>query len=289
MTGRDERGSAATWPYNGSEFGRQGHTIVEVAVMLGLLSAVLASAAAVLIAQQRFYSRNADIASTRDAARLAAAVLTAELRSVNASGGDIYGIGPDSVALRSTTGLGVVCSVSGHSVALRRVTGTFGELETDSAFVFVENSLHTTIDDRLVVVRIRESRLGSAALCPDGLPADVSLGFDRDVPGASTGSPVRAFRPYVYKLYAGQGGKWWFGQRLRSGRMQPIAGPFAPPSKGGLRLEYQSQAGVPTDDPLQVAHVNIAMLAQGRLRYPWRGLKDAYSDSVSTAVTPRGL
>jgi hypothetical protein len=256
--------------------------------MLGLLSIVLASAAAVLIAQQRFYGRNADIASTRNAARLAADVLTTELRSVNASGGDIYGIGPDSVALRSTTGIGVICSASGHTVALRRVTGTFGELETDSAFVFVENSLRQAVDDSLVVVRIRESRPGTAAPCPDGVPADVSLGFDRDVPGVSLGSPVRAFRPYVYKLYAGQGGKWWFGQRLRGGRIQPIAGPFAPPSEGGLRLEYRSPAGVPTDEPLQVAHVDMAMLALGRLRYPWRGLKEAYSDSVSTAVTPRG-
>ncbi len=288
MIDRYERDSAVARPYDGRELGWRGHTIVEVAVMLGLLSIVLASAATVLIAQQRFYSRNADIASTRNAARLAAEVLTAELRSVNASGGDLYGIGPDSVALRSTTGLGLICSVSGRSVALRRVTGTFGELATDSAFVFVENSLHTAADDSLVVVQIRESRLGSAAHCADGLPADVSLGFDRDVPGVSLGSPVRAFRPYVYKLYAGQGGKWWFGQRLRGGRIQPIAGPFAPTSRGGLRLEYLARGSAPTDDPLQVAHVNIAMRAEGRLRYPWRGLKDVYSDSVSTAVTLRG-
>ncbi len=268
---------------------RRGLTAVEVLIVLGLFTLVLASATAILISQQRFYSRNADVASTRSATRTAAELLSAELRSVNAAGGGLYGFGPDSLAIRSTTGVGLVCGVSGRTVVLRRVSGAFGNLQTDSVLMFVEHGSNTATDDEWVIAGIAGSRAAASSVCPDGVPPDVVLSLDRDIVGASVGSPIRSFRPYVYKLYVGGDGRWWLGQRLRNGRMQPVTGPFAPPAQNGLRLEYATRLGSTALDPAAVALVTISVRAQGRLRYPWRGLKSVFADTLTTAVWLRGF
>jgi hypothetical protein len=270
------------------EWERQGITTLEVIVFLCLFSLVLASASAILIGQQRFYSRNADVASTRSAARTAAELLTAELRGLSAAGGGLYGFAPDSLAIRSTTGVGIVCAVSGSTLVSRRVSGVFGDLPTDSVVIFVEHETNSAGDDELVVARVEESRAASSPICPDGAPPDVALNLDRVIDGVGIGSPIRSFRPYVYKLYVGGDGRWWLGQRLRSGRTQPITGPFAPPAQGGLRLSYSTPLGVAAVEPAAVAVVKIRVKAQGRLRYPWGGLKRVFTDTVTTAVWVRG-
>jgi hypothetical protein len=271
-----------------NELNRWGLTAIEVLIVLGLLSLVLASTTAILMSQQRFYSRNADVAATRNAARTAAALLTAELRGVNPSGGGLYGFAPDSVAIRSTTGIGIVCGFSGSTLVLRRVSGVFGDLQTDSVLLFVEHEPDRASDDEWVVARIEATRPTTTPDCTDGAPPDNALTLDREVGGVRVGSPIRAFRPYVYRLYTGSDGRWWLGQRLRGGRIQPVTGPFAPPAQYGLRMEYITRLGAAALDPTAVALVRLSMKAQGRLRYPWRGQRSLYTDSVTTAVWLRG-
>ncbi len=288
MIGSQREGTGRVVAVGRGESTRRGLTAVEVLIVLCLFSLVLASATAVLISQQRFYSRNADVASTRSAARTAAELLTAELRGISAAGGGLYGFAPDSVAIRSTTGIGIICGLYERTVILRRVSGVFGDLQTDSALIFVENGANSAIDDELIVAGIGGSQPAASPLCSDGAPPDVALSLDRDIEGARVGSPIRSFRPYVYKLYVGGDGRWWLGQRLRNGRMQPVTGPFAPPAQNGLRFEYATRSGAAAVDPTGVALIRILITAQGRLRYPWRGLKSVFTDTVTTAVWLRG-
>jgi hypothetical protein len=215
--------------------------------------------------------------------------LTAELRGVSAAGGGLYGLSSDSLAMRSTTGLGIVCGISGRTLVLRRVSGVFGDLQTDSVLLFVEHEADNAGDDELVVARIETSRAADSPICPDGAPPDLALSLDREIEGARVGSPVRSFRPYIYKLYLGGDGRWWLGQRLRNGRMQPVTGPFAPPAQHGLRIEYTTRSGADALDPAEVALVRISVKAQGRLRYPWRGTNSVFTDTVTTAVWLRGF
>lgn len=266
----------------------QGLTAVEVIIVLALLSLLLASVTGLLISQQRSYTRNADVASTRSAARLAAELLASEVRGLNVAVGDLYGLAVDSLAIRSTTGIGIVCGFSGRSLAVRRISGVFGDAPTDSARLFVERTTALAGDDEWLVVRIAASRAAVSPVCPDGAPPDRSLVLDRDLEGITVGSPIRSFRPYVYKPYVGGDGDWWLGQRLRNGRIQPVAGPLAPPGEGGLRLAFADAFGAPTADPAAVARVSITVTAHGRVRYPWRGLRTVFTDSLTTVAWVRG-
>jgi prepilin-type N-terminal cleavage/methylation domain-containing protein len=266
---------------------RRGFTAIEVIVVLTLLSLLVAAAAGVLISQQRYYTRHADVAATRGAARVAAELLAAELRGVSVDGGGLYGFASDSLAIRSSTGIGIVCGVSGRTLVLRRVSGVFGDLPTDSALLFVEHATDSPVDDEWWVARIEASRMATSPACVDGAPPDVSLVLSRDLEGVGVGSPVRSFRPYVYKLYLGGDGRWWLGQRLRNGRMQPVTGPMAPPGESGLRLRFLDPTGAPTDDPARVARVGISIIAEGRVRYPWRGMRAVFKDSLAVAAWVR--
>lgn len=270
------------------ECAAHGLTAVEVIVVLALLSVLLVSVTGLLISQQRYYLRNADIASTRSAAQIAAELLASELRGLSVTDGDLYGFAMDSLAIRSTTGIGIVCGFSGRTLAVRRISGVFGDLPTDSARLFVEHTAGRVSDDEWIIARIETSRPAVSSVCPDGTPPDRSLILDRDLEGISVGSPLRAFRPYVYKPYVGGDGDWWLGQRLRNGRMQPVTGPLMPPGGGGLRLAFAAEDGAPTADPAAVSRVAISVTARGRVRYPWRGLKAVFTDSVTTSVWVRG-
>jgi hypothetical protein len=258
--------------------------VVEVLLALLLFSVVATALCLLLVAQHRFYTIQAQVASTRNAARLVVDVLAGELRDSSPSGGDLYAVGPDSVALRSTSGFGVVCAVSANTVSLWRLTGTFGTLDTDSVLVFEDHRLDSSLDDRWTAARILNVRLGGTGLCPNGRPPTITLSLDRAVTGATVGSPLRGFRPYVYKLYLGAGGNWWLGQRLRGSRIQPVAGPFAAPSDGGLSLEYMADTGAVTADPGRVSSVRIAVKAVSVQPISRGGRTDLVTDTLSVSV-----
>jgi hypothetical protein len=63
---------------------------------------------------------------------------------------------------------------------------------------------------------------------------------------------------------------------------------LAPPGEGGLRLAFADESGVSTADPAAVARVAISVTARGRVRYPWRGVRTVFKDSVTTVVWVRG-
>ena len=271
----------------GSTKRRAGHALVEVIVVVALTSIVVGSIYSALFAQHRFYLLQSEMAGTRDALRIAAEVLAGELRAINPSAGDLYGIGPDSVALRAAVGFGAVCGLSGNSLVLWHTSGIFGTAPTDSLLVFLEGNVASSDDDDWGSARIRTVRRASSQDCGESYQAELRVSLDQELTGVTIGSPVRAFRPYVYRLYRSGDGRWWLGQRLRHGRIQPLAGPFASPSSGGLKLEYLTAEGVSTLDPRGVVSVSISVKAESHSPVPRRGGVDVLRDSLSTVVFVR--
>jgi len=251
---------------------------------LALFSIVLVSVHLALISQYRFYALNAQLANTRDAARIAAEVLTGELRGVSPTAGDLYGVSTDSVALRSNRGVGVICGVSGNSIDIWRLTGTFGDSSADSVLIFLENDPGSSLDDAWTAADVQRVRSGGASSCPNGRPPDVRLDLDRPVTGFLDGAAVRAFKPYVYRLYLAGDGRWWLGQRPRYGRIQPVVGPFASPGEGGLVLDFLGSGGVPTVDPALVIEVLISVRSQSTSPLPWLGGTGFHTETLQTAV-----
>ena len=262
---------------------RRGYTLAEISVVLAVFSIVMTAIYTVLQRQHRFYSEQAQVAQTRDAVRIAAAVLSGELRQVSPQGGDLYALATDSVALRSTIGYGIACEVSDGVIKLWIITGSFGDAASDSALVFSEHSFETSTDDEWAPVDITSARKTTAGECPNGAAPELELRVSGNLEGVTVGSAVRAFRPYVYKLYERRG-HWWLGQRLRGGTLQPVVGPFAAPGSGGLRFEYLSASGLPTDAPNAVTQVriNLKVLSDGSV-FRRKNAKP-HADSLSIVV-----
>lgn len=279
---RQRAASSAGPGAGGSSSG--GHSYIEVALALSVAAVVMACVAAVLLGQHRYYAAHAQRAATRDAARIAAEVLGAELRALSPAAGDLYAISPDSVALRSSTGLAVVCTVSGNHIGLRWVTGSFADSHADSVLIFRDGDPGTALDDSWAALSSRRAGSGGAGRCPDGRSPEVELLVDGSLAGVVVGAPVRGFRAYVYKLYLGRDGRWWLGQRLRQGRVQPMVGPFAPPDSGGVRLEYLSRLGIPTQDPREVVQVRVSLKAQSVSPLPGASGARWLHDSLSVSV-----
>ncbi|UCF18861.1 MAG: prepilin-type N-terminal cleavage/methylation domain-containing protein [Gemmatimonadota bacterium] len=269
----------------GGRLPQAGHTLVEILLVIALFSLVTAAVYSVLIGQRRFYATHVQAADTRDAVRVATEVLSVELRGLGPKVGDLYAIAADSVALRSATGIGVVCGVSGSVVSLWLVSGVFGDLSGDSALVFLENDPRTALDNAWVSLGIsaitHHPRNGR---CADGRSPEVELALSSTMAGVTVGSPLRGFRPYVYKLYRGGDGYWWLGQRLRGGRMQPLAGPFVSPGDGGLKFEYLTSVGSPALEPGEVSQVRFAVEARSLRPIPRAQGPGPYRDTLSAVV-----
>lgn len=262
---------------------RSGFTLVEFAVFTVLLAIALGATHAVLLSQQRSYHSRIRIAEARDAGRIAIQVLTEELLGASAEAGDLYALGHDSVALRAVRGFGVVCGTAGSSVRLWLTSGFFGDSETDSLLAYVEEGGARVWGGSWRAVPIIAVRRHGLPPCAHGHAAELELTVAGSLEGLAVGAPVQSFRPAVYRLYASDAGGWWLGQRLGTGPIQPVVGPFAPPSSKGLAFVFRNASGFPTDDPRTVRQVAISVRPRRRR---FTDLEAGF-DSFSALITLR--
>jgi prepilin-type N-terminal cleavage/methylation domain-containing protein len=266
---------------------RSGYTLIELTAALVILAVVLASLQLTLVAQRRFYLEQRLIGATRDAARVALEVLSGEIRGASPAAGDLYAIAPDSLALRSTLGLAVVCGSGTDVLHLRRLAGWFDDSPGDSALVFVNVDPRSPRDDAWTALPVIRLRADGSGLCPDGRAPDLALVTRGSLEGISRGSPLRAFRPVTYRLYPGRGGAWWLGQRLPGGDLQPIAGPFLAPAHGGLVLGYRARDGSAAGLPVGVSTVKIQVIARSLRPLPRPRAAAFHLDTLTTVVYVR--
>lgn len=266
-----------------------GYSVAELTLVLLLVSAVTIAAFSLLSGQRRFYTVELQLAEARSSARIALEVLATELRSASPGGGDLYAIAGDSVALRSYRGLGFVCSVADGYVGIRLLAGTLASSPTDSALIFLENSYDTEQDDDWVAAEAGTAGRSGSRRCRDGEPPDLELPDGWPLTGAVVGSPVRGFRPYVYRLYRAGDDGWWLGQRPRGERVQPVVGPFASPAEGGLRLQFFDRFARETSEPRAVAQVRITVRARTPEPLPGPAGPAFLHDSLSIHVSLRNV
>ncbi|KPK81435.1 MAG: hypothetical protein AMS25_06680 [Gemmatimonas sp. SM23_52] len=243
----------------------RGFTLVEVLVAMTLTGMVVAGTLQALSAQKKFYARQSRILDARHAMRASATILSSELREASATGGDLYAIGSDSVALRSTVGFGTACTVTVVSatqsvISLSHVSGHVRLDAADSALVFVENTA-SGADDAWQAFRVSAVSFTGPACANGGAPERV-VTVAGDLSGVWVGAPVRLFRPYVFGLFE-MDQRWWLGRRNREGGSEyvPVAGPLAPPSYDGLKLTYLGPDGTETSNRTQVFRVDISLRA----------------------------
>jgi prepilin-type N-terminal cleavage/methylation domain-containing protein len=240
----------------------RGYTLVEVLIAMTLTGIVVAGMLKALTAQKKFYARQSRILDARHAMRASATILASELRELSASGGDIYALAPDSIALRSTVAFGIVCNVdlAGGRLSLTHTTGHFRLEGEDSVLVFVEGSSVFDDDSWRTLPATGITMFGPS--CSSGRAPDRVVSLSGNLSGVTVGSPVRIFRPYIYGLFQ-LNDRWWLGRRGRAAGSSyvPVAGPLAPPADQGLVLTYQDSLGVPTADRSEVARVEIKIRA----------------------------
>ncbi|MGH7545942.1 MAG: PilW family protein, partial [Gemmatimonadota bacterium] len=117
---------------------RAGFTLVEMVVVVVLGSVIVLGLYRVLTAQQRAYRHQSQVAALHDALRVGTAVLAADLREAASAGGDLAALGPDSLAVRSPVGFGIVCAVDtlNQRLALVDLQGRVTAGASDSLLVY---------------------------------------------------------------------------------------------------------------------------------------------------------
>ena len=259
---------------------RAGFTLAELLIALVCASVLFAVTGSIALRQQRLFAELADNAAVTGRLREVIATLPIDLRAVSPAAGDIREARDTAIEIRATIASAVVCDTAGRSVILGpAVAGaaTFANYLTpvaasDTAWLL---DLRDTLD-RWIPRKITSVSSTTANGCGGGAPAifgpfaATTLAFDTPAP-ARPGTALRVTRPVRYSLYRSSDGSWQVGARdwnpstLRLNTIQPIAGPFLPPSGHGLAFSYLDSAGrglTNPDSSAGLALIRIAASAQ---------------------------
>ena len=276
---------------------RRGFSLIELMVALVLLGMISAAVYQVLVSDQRIYQAQTQKIDLQQNIRAAVTILPAEFRVLDASDGDIYGMGPDSIKIRAMRVFGVVCdtpilggALGGRGVTVRNAL-TFGSRAftpgPDSLLIYYEGNPGTRNDDGWVSGDLIGT---AAALCvPDGRPGTKLttnlkpfLLPKQNLPGAiPLGAPVWAFEVDTYRVYQAPDGQWYLGLRPAGGAIQPLVGPLI--GANGMTLSYFDAAGAVTAVPANVAQIEIRV--RGQTAQPIRLADGRQMNQVDSIVT----
>jgi len=271
----------------------RGFTLVELVVALALGTLVLGAAGQLYLATRRFFRLQSSVLEVHEGLRAAMQVLAAEIRELDASGGDIVALGPDSISIRATRGVDFVCAPpatsSGGIVVRNSISSGYRDVDParDRALVFRDGDPGTEDDDSWLDREIAAA--GGAAACADGA-AGTEFRLVGALDSVWAGAPVRWYERVVYRLYQDEGGAWWLGARSYShggwAALSPIAGPLRHPA--GLQFSYRDPAGAATADPGRVATIAVALRGTGSaVLQSVGGSQQHWVDSLSTVVFAR--
>lgn len=294
----------------------RGVTLIELAVVLGLLGLTGAIIGGSLLRQQRFYRGAGELLGARENVRDAMEVLGADLQGMVIA--DTARVMSDSaVELFANVGVAVTCAnAAGTELGLAGSSGPRGN--TYTAFVTTPDSGDLAViyraGDDSVPQTWERARIASFAarslafVCPDSssfAAGEAGKGFQLTLAAPlafsiPAGTPVRVIRRVRYSLYRAGDSEWYLGYRRCNalgssvcGAVQPLSGPYRPyspdASRTGLLFEYFDANGAPTTSALDLARVRITARSESRHRIlidagQWR---PADSATVSIAVRNR--
>ena len=260
---------------------RHAFTLVEVLITLALSALVLGLAVSVgARLQHRLLAESTRLAVAEQLAS-AAQLVPFDLRTASSSAGDVVEVRDTSLQLRATMATGLVCGGSATSIVVASQLGAgaralpLGATPGDTLWVLVDgDSL-----EQWQPFRIAGTRRVVAA-CPAVDAAAAQL-FDvahlwaadlRDSVAAPAGAFVRLTRPVRYSFYRAGDGHWYLGLHswnpaaAQFNLVQPLAGPYASPLRGGTGFRYfdHSAVALPSGSASgrSVARVEMQLVAE---------------------------
>jgi prepilin-type N-terminal cleavage/methylation domain-containing protein len=289
---------------------RRGFTLLEMLIALVLFAIVGIAVYRVFRTNMRVFQAQTQRVDLEQNLRGAAALMTAELRMLDASEGDIKAMASDSIRIRAMRQLAVICTapVLGGSQPLTGITMVlrgsgpgdslfFGSrtfsTATDSLMVYYEGSTVDRTDDTWLPARVTAV---TAQNCADTNKPGQRLTFNLPTLSApqanvngniSVGSPVWGFEYNVtYRSYLNPSdNKWYLAMRNASG-IQPIVGPLS--GSGGLTFTYYDSTGTVTATTTRVALIRIRVVGQtAQAVFQDAGAPTTPTDSMTTWVALR--
>jgi hypothetical protein len=247
---------------------REGYTLVEMIVALGLGTLVIGLGALIGFRHQRFH-RDVVIAVERaDQLDELVALMPISLRGIAPGEGDIAPGGARDTALefRATIASGVVCDSATTNVLLPpadaspRLVSSLSRPEAgDTAWFLDATTAEETWTPRPIMAAFDTSgvcRVGSSSAFGPSARRSIGLRLSGAPPAQSP--IVRVTRPWRYSIYRASDERWYFGAKewnpalTRFNTIQPVAGPLVSAAAGGLRFRYLDSVGaalppVPSD------------------------------------------
>lgn len=291
---------------------RLGVSLVELLVVLTIFGLVGAVIMRVLIRQQRFYSRAAEITTMHGNTREIATLLPADLRGISSGGGDIYAMTDSSIDFRIPTGSSVICKVGVGLVTIPPTTLASRSAVTswisapqlgDSVLVYDEGATNSVTDDGWN--RYKVTAALAAGACPNttgftATAAEAAAGYTVTLSGSPpatspVGSVIRFFRHAHYSFYKTSNGDSYLGYYDCPGgvcsSVTPVSGPFQPyaASGSGIQFVYYDSTNAVTAIPANVARIDVIVRAKTNPVSVGDAARAVYVDSLafSTALCNR--
>lgn len=265
---------------------RRGATVVELVVALALFGVLSLAVVGVLRRLEDAYRAQTQQIDRRQALRVAAAFLPAELRELDARDGDLVAMQPTAITIRAPRQFAVLCrdvaaGPGGMTTMVLRDAPRYGlrdfDPDTDSLWLFSEGVSPTPGDDHWVRGAVVST--GSAP-CDDGRPGTRLTTVLAAAEGFSRGAPILGFEPITYRLYrSSEDGRWYVGQQTVTD-FQPVLGPV---TTNGLAFAYFDSSGAVTADPSRVSVIEVRVRAA--TNEPIRDFSGRLSRPVDSLVT----
>ena len=242
--------------------GWQGFSLIELVIVTVLGSLVIMATLNVLVSNQRTLAAVAAKIRSQQTLRSGANIIAGELREISPATGDLVDMGDDSVQVRVTRSLGLVCAVALGFGDPRLTVKTVGEafVQNDSIFVLAANDPVLIADDVWKLATVK-AIIGTTT-CNGSDTAQV-LTIDGTTVGAppdsiSIGAPVRSFVHYIYGLFRIDGQAFLARQISGSTTPAPMVGPLRRIADEPT-FTYWDPSGTAAIVPAQVATIQLVL------------------------------
>lgn len=276
--------------------GAAGFTMIELIIAILISTTVIGAAWKLLTSNQRFYRSQSQIQDVEQNLRAAAAIVPADLRELDAKGGDIEAMDTSTITIRAARGFGVVCKVNvgGGQIWLRNSLLFLpnGSIDATKDFLYLYREADSTknSDDTWQQGSITASQSDN---CADGTAGTrltiVLANGNTKLDSVNIGAPVRLYERVKYLLWS-DGTNSWLGTALYAsgawGSTTPVAGPVNPTK--GIQFAYYDSSGNATATIASVARITMTVRAQSIQNILVAGRPTGpYKDSITVSATLR--
>ncbi len=246
---------------------RYGFTLIELLMVTVIGAVVLTSAVRLIVGQQRSQTVLVGRENVQESLRTGMSVLIAELREISPAEDDIVAMESDSIVIRATRSLGLVCDLMRGPAPTFTVQNLGPDVQAADSFTVLAANRPGQHDDEWLFGKPQS--VAPSGTCPDGTAAQVlhvaPMAAELVADSVRTGAPLRRFDRVMYGLIQ-DGGTWYLGTRVNGGTADPLVGPLLPPAQGGLELEYLDQYGNVTSNEDEVARIRVMLRAESKVR-----------------------